>query len=160
VFLLNEHRSQNVLIQPMLRRAHSLVLGGGAAAMYMASVGAEFYLVTLLLQTAKHYTPLQAGVAFLPLAMMVTIGSMAAGRATRRRSAFTVLGAGFTIATIGLAWLALTLHGDSYVVDLLPGLLLSGFGHGIIYTSMFIVGTHEIPAEHQGAAGAVLTTAQ
>jgi MFS family permease len=159
-FLWNERASRNVLIQPILRRSRALALGAGAAALYMASVGAEFYLVTLLLQSARHYMPLQAGLAFLPLAAMVAFGSMAAGRAAQRHSALNVLVGGFTIAATGLVWLALALHGDSYVINLLPGMLLSGFGHGIIYISMFIVGTHETPAEHQGAAGAAMTTAQ
>jgi hypothetical protein len=34
--------------------------------------------------------------------------------------------------------------GDSYAVDLLPGLVLGGFGHGVVYTSMFIMGTHDV----------------
>jgi predicted MFS family arabinose efflux permease len=54
----------------------------------------------------------------------------------------------------------LALGGDSYLTDLLPGLLISGFGHGVIYTSMFIIGTRDVPAHHQGAAGSLLTTSQ
>jgi len=159
-FILNEHMSQRVLIERVLRRTRSLGVGAAATALYMASVGSEFYLVTLLLQSAKGYTPLQAGLAFLPLAVMVTGGNMAAGRAVRTCSAPTVLIGGFTIAASGLVWLSLALYGDSYLVDLLPGLLISGCGHGVIYTSMFIIGTHDVPAAHQGAAGALLTTAQ
>jgi MFS family permease len=71
-----------------------------------------------------------------------------------------VLVAGFAIAAAGLLWLSFTLRGDSYVVDLLPGILLSGYGHGVIYTSMFVIGTHDVPPAHQGTAGALLTTAQ
>lgn len=159
-FILNERRSQSVLVEHVLRCTRSLGIGSAATALYMASVGSEFYLVTLLLQAAKGYTPLQAGLAFLPLAVMVTGGNMAAGRAARRFQAPAVLVAGFTIATIGLVWLSLTLHGDAYIADLLPGLLISGFGHGVIYTSMFIVGTHDVPSAYQGAAGALLTTSQ
>jgi EmrB/QacA subfamily drug resistance transporter len=159
-FLLDERTAQRVLVERILRRTRSLRIGSAATALYMASVGSEFYLVTLLLQSAKHYTPLQAGISFLPLAVMVTVGSTAAGHVARRVSASTALTAGFTIAAVGLIWLALTLHGDAYVVGLLPGLLLSGFGHGVIYTSMFIVGTHDVPPTHQGAAGALLTTSQ
>ena len=131
-----------------------------ATALYMASVGSEFYLLTLLLQAMKHYTPLQAGLAFLPLAVMVTAGSTTAGRAVRRLDPGTVLVAGFALATVGLAWLSLALNGNSYAADLLPGLILSGFGHGVIYTSMFIIGTHDVPPAHQGTAGALLTTSQ
>ncbi|HEY0692521.1 MAG TPA: hypothetical protein VGD71_26200 [Kribbella sp.] len=38
------------------------------------------------------------------------------------------------IAAVGLLWLAVTLNGSSYAGSLLPGLLLSGLGHGVIYT--------------------------
>ncbi|GAA2085047.1 MFS transporter [Actinomadura alba] len=159
-FVRNERRSRNVLIEPVLRRTPSLRAGAAATALYMASVGSEFYLLTLLLQSAKGYPPLRAGLAFLPLALMVTAGSTAAGRAMRRFGAASVLVAGFVIATSGLLWLSLTLSGDTYAVDLLPGVLLSGFGHGVVYTSMFVIGTHDVPATHQGTAGALLTTSQ
>ncbi len=159
-FAVNEVRSRHVLIERVLRGTRSLGVGSVAAALYMASVGSEFYLVTLLLQAAKGYEPLAAGLAFLPLAAMVTAGSMLAGRAVRRLPAHAVLAAGFAVATVGLGWLALALHGDSYATHLLPGLLLSGAGHGMIYTSMFIIGTGDVPAEHQGTAGALITTSQ
>jgi MFS family permease len=159
-FVHNERTARAVLIEPVLRRIGSLRVGAAATALYMASVGSEFYLLTLLLQEAKGYPPLRAGLAFLPLAVLVTAGSTTAGRAVRRFTPSTVLTIGFAIATVGLLWLSVTLHGDSYAVDLLPGLLLSGFGHGLIYTSMFIIGTRDVPAAHQGTAGALLTTSQ
>ncbi len=159
-FVRNERMSRNVLIEPVLRRTASLRIGALATALYMASVGSEFYLLTLLLQSMKGYPPLRAGLAFLPLAVMVTVGSTAAGSAVRRLGPATVLAAGFSIATFGLAWLVITLPGSSYMGDLLPGLILSGFGHGVIYTSMFIIGTHDVPAAHHGTAGALLTTSQ
>jgi EmrB/QacA subfamily drug resistance transporter len=159
-FVRMENTARNVLIEPVLRRTPSLRIGAAATALYMASVGSEFYLLTLLLQAMKGYTPLQAGLAFLPLALMVTAGSTTAGRAVRRLAPATVLMAGFATAAVGLLWLSLTLQGDSYAIDLLPGLALSGFGHGVIYTSMFIIGTHDVPSAHQGTAGALLTTSQ
>ncbi|HEX4357748.1 MAG TPA: MFS transporter [Pseudonocardia sp.] len=159
-FVVNERLARAVLIGPALRRIPSLRVGAAATALYMASVGSEFYLLTLLLQAVKGYSPLAAGLAFLPLALLVTAGSTSAGRAVRRFAPATVLAAGFALATVGLLWLALALRGDSYAVDLLPGLLLSGFGHGMIYTSMFVIGTRDVPAEHQGTAGALLTTSQ
>jgi hypothetical protein len=39
----------------------------------------------------------------------------------------------------------------------LLGLLLSGLGHGVIYTVTFIIGSREAPAAHQGTADALLT---
>ncbi|GLY82509.1 MFS transporter [Actinoallomurus iriomotensis] len=160
MFVRNERVSPNVLIEHVLRRTRSLRSGATATALYMASVGSEFYLLTLLLQTTKGYSPFEAGAAFLPMAAMVTLGNTAAGRAVRRIGADGVLVGGFAIATAGLLWLSLGLSGPSYAADLLPGLLISGFGHGVIYTGMFIIGTHDVSPEHQGTAGALLTTSQ
>jgi MFS family permease len=159
-FLRNEARSANPLVEPALRHNGSVRAGVVAAALYMASVGSEFYVLTLLLQTAKHYSPLRAGLAFLPLAAMVTAGSTATGRAMRRISPATALTAGFLIALAGLIWLSATVRGNAYVADMLPGLILSGFGHGVIYTATFIIGSRDVPAVHHGTAGALLTTAQ
>ncbi len=158
-FVRNESRSSNALIERALRSTGSLKAGAAATALYMASVGSEFYVLTLLLQSQKGYTPFQAGLAFVPLAVLVTIGNTAAERSVRRYGPATVLAAGFVIAAAGLLWLALALHG-SYAGGLLPGLLLSGFGHGVIYTSMFIIGTHDVAPAQQGTAGALLTTSQ
>ncbi len=157
-FVRNERSAP--LVEPALRRIRTLRAGAVATALYMASVGSEFYLLTLLLQSMKGYDALRAGLAFLPLAVLVTAGNAAAGRALRALAPATVLAAGFATATAGLCWLSLALHGDSYAADLLPGLLLSGFGHGVVYTSMFVIGTQDVPATHQGTAGALLTTSQ
>ena len=149
-FVVIENTARAVLIERALRRTRSLRLGAAATALYMASAGSEFYLVTLLLQERQGYPPLRAGLAFLPLALMITAGSMMAGRAARRLTAAAVLACGFTLAAIGLGWLALALPGGSYLLDLLPGLVISGFGHGLIYTSMFILGTRDVPARPPG----------
>ena len=159
-FVGNERRSPNALVAPSLRRTRSLRVGLIATALYMASVGSEFYLVTLLVQSERGYSPVQAGLAFLPLALLITVGNTLAGRLLQRVSAPTVLMAGFMTAAVGLGWLVPTLDGSSYAGHLLPGLLLSGLGHGLIYTAMFVIGTSDVPAHQQGTAGALLTTTQ
>jgi MFS family permease len=159
-FVHTERTARAVLIEPALRATASLRTGAAATALYMASVGSEFYLLTLLLQQLKGYDPLGAGLAFLPLAVTVTAGNLLAGRALRYLSAPAVLLGGFALATVGLAWLSITLAGTDYAADLLPGLVLSGLGHGVIYTSMFVIGTHDVPDAQQGTSGALLTTSQ
>ena len=159
-FATNERRSTNALIAPALRRTRSLRLGAVATALYMASVGSEFYLVTLLVQSVRSYSPVQAGLAFLPLAVLITVGNALSGRLTHRTSPDVVLAGGFVVAAVGLGWLMVSLDGGSYAGHLLPGLVLSGLGHGLIYTAMFVIGTSDVPAYQQGTAGALLTTAQ
>ena len=126
----------------------------------MASVGTEFFLVTLFLQDQRNYSALAAGIAFLPLAAMVTAGNIAAGKLIAARSAKYTLALGFSIAAAGLILLALSLGIESFWLGLLPGFVISGFGHGVIYTAMFVIGTSDAPQDAQGAAGSLITTAQ
>jgi MFS family permease len=159
VVFLRHERGEAPLIARALRATRSIRIGAAATALYMASVGSEFYLVTLLLQQVHGYTPLQAGFGFLPLAATVTFGNMLAGRLITKHRVARVLVAGFAIAAVGLALLATTGSG-SYATGVVPGLLISGLGHGIIYTSMFALGTSDVPPGLEGGAGAVLTTSQ
>jgi len=158
-FLINEHRSANPLIERPLRRLACLRAGSGAAALYMASVGTEFFLVTLFLQEHRGYLPLAAGLAFLPLAVMVTVGNVAAGRLIEARGVRVTLSLGFGIAAAGLVLLAFCLGIESFWIGLLPGFLISGLGHGVIYTALFVLGTSDAPgipghrrrADHYGS---------
>ncbi|WP_211225509.1 MFS transporter [Amycolatopsis nigrescens] len=152
-FVHHEKTARDVLIEPVLRRIRALLVGAAATACYMAGAGSAYYLLTLFLQSARGYSPLQAGLAFLPLALMVTVGSATAGRALRRFDPAGVLIAGFATAGLGLLLLALA------PVSLI-GLVISGLGNGIVFTSMFVLGTRDVPPEHHGTAGALLTTAQ
>lgn len=159
-FLWMESTSDNVLVARTLRRSRSLRIGSAATALYMASVGSEFYLLTLLFQEVRDYSPVWAGLAFAPLTAVVTVGNLIAAQVMRKHSADTALAIGFATAVIGLGWLALASYQGSYVVQLLGGLLLSGVGHGIIFTSMFSIGTRDVSPAHQGIAAALLTTSQ
>ncbi|MFI5910709.1 MFS transporter [Dactylosporangium sp. NPDC051541] len=148
------------LIRPVVRlRPRSLRTGSLAAALYMASVGSEFYVVTLMLQNRDGYQPLEAGLAFLPLAVLVTVGSSLTERLVRRFGLTPTLAGGFATAALGLGLLAATARG-TYVIGVLPGLLISGAAHGVIYTAMFVLGGRDVPAERQSSAGATMTTAQ
>ncbi|MDJ0318690.1 MFS transporter [Arthrobacter antibioticus] len=159
-FLFNERRSDSPLIERPLRKLHALRAGTIAAGLYMASVGTEFFLVTLYLQEQRGYSALAAGIAFLPLAAMVTAGNVVAGKLIVSNSVQRVLGLGFAISAGGLLLLAVSLGIDNFWLGLLPGFLLSGFGHGLIYTAMFVLGTSDAPQESQGAAGSLITTSQ
>jgi MFS family permease len=160
VFAVNERKSAAPLVERQLRKLTALRSGATAAGLYMASVGTEFFLVTLYLQEQRGYSALAAGVAFLPLAIMVTVGNVVAGKIIANKSVKFVLGLGFAIASFGLLLLALSLGVDNFWVGLLPGFLISGFGHGVIYTAMFVLGTSDAPQASQGAAGSLITTAQ
>ncbi|MET8729289.1 MFS transporter [Streptomyces parvus] len=161
LFVVQERTSRQPLVAPVLRRTRSLVVGCGSSALYMASVaGVEFYLVTLLLQDGRGYEPLAAGIAFLPLAACITLGNVLAGRLLNILDVRRTLTLAFVIGAAGLILLGLSTSSHDYLTALLPGLVVSGLGHGMIYTSMFVGGTRDVADHNQGVAGAMMTTTQ
>lgn len=131
------------------------------AALYMASFGAEFYLVTLYLQEVRDYSALAAGMAFLPLAGTITVGNTVAGRLAGRVPLRRLLSMAFLTGAAGLLVLALAVGAEGgYVPGILPGLLLSGLGQGMAFTAMFITGTRDLPQASNATGSALVTTAQ
>ncbi|MFD9319349.1 MFS transporter [Streptomyces sp. NPDC060053] len=161
LFTLRERGSGQPLVDPVLRRTRSLVMGCCSSALYMASVaGVEFYLVTLFLQDGRGYAPLAAGIAFLPLAACITFGNMIAGKLVGVLGVRRCLTLAFVVGAAGLVLLGLSARHHGYLVAMLPGLVVSGLGHGMIYTSMFVGGTRDVEDRNQGVAGALMTTTQ
>ncbi|MFV2009862.1 MULTISPECIES: MFS transporter [unclassified Micromonospora] len=159
-FVTHERRSRHPLVDPLLRRTRSLLVGCGATALYMASVGNQFFVVTLLLQQLRGYGPIAAGLAFLPMAVAIAVANSVAPRLVNAIGARRTLALAFATNTVGLLLMAAQVHGDSYLVHLLPGLLITGFGHGITYVSMFIAGTADVEDRNQGVGSALMTTSQ
>ncbi|MFF1543789.1 MFS transporter [Streptomyces sp. NPDC058291] len=161
LFALRERGSARPLVDPVLRRTRSLLMGCCSSALYMASVaGVEFYLVTLLLQDGRGYAPLAAGIAFLPLAACITLGNMIAGKLLGALGVRRCLTLAFAVGAAGLVLLGLSARHHGYAAAMLPGLVVSGLGHGMIYTSMFVGGTRDVDDRNQGVAGALMTTTQ
>jgi Major Facilitator Superfamily len=149
------------LVPRALLRVRTLQVACLVAALYMASFGAEFYLVTLYLQDVRAYSALAAGMAFLPLAGAIVVGNTVAGRLAGSLPLRRLLSAAFLTGAVGLLVLALAVGNDGgYAPGLLPGLLLSGFGQGTAFTGMFITGTRDLPQESNGIGSALVTTAQ
>ncbi|MCX7206817.1 MAG: MFS transporter [Proteobacteria bacterium] len=159
-FYYVEARSTAPLISPLLWKIPNLKTGCLASALYMAGVGTEFYMVTLLLQEVYGYDVLSTGLLFLPLSLTIILGNILAGRWIGRLAAKYVLAAGFMLGAVGLLLLALSAHANNYWLYIFPALMISGLGHGMIYTAKFVVGIEGVSEVQQGSASALMVTAQ
>lgn len=149
-------------LPPALTRAQlgrrTFVVACATAAVFMGSAGAEFYVVTLMMDDVHHYSAAMAGVAFLPLAAAASLGSAPTSRLIRRVGAARMLAQGFAIGSLSLAVLLPMRVAGSYVLAV-PGLVISGFGQGVAYTATFSIGTSALDDE-QGIGPALITTVQ
>lgn len=159
-FVAVEARTAQPLLALGLFRSPSLT-GANVATLLMSPViiGVNFFL-TLYLQQVLGFSPLQTGLAFLPLTAVSAAASIIAARLVARAGAHRLLLAGLLALAAGAALLTRLPADGSYLSDALPGLLLVAVGPGPSFTVGTIIATAGVPADRQGAASGVLSTSQ
>ena len=138
VFALLERRTDTPLLR--VERLADRAVGGGLFLMLAAagSIFGLFLLSSMYLQNVLGMGPLSTGFAFIPLALAAGVGAHAAGHITSKHGIRGPLAAAFLIAAAGMTLLAHVGENGSYVADVLPGMLVAGFGLGIAVVSVSI----------------------
>jgi MFS family permease len=111
-------------------------------------------------QEILGYSPLRAGLAFLPVTAGIVIGAGVAQQLIRRLGVRNVAVAGVVIAAAGLAVLTqLPVHG-SYLGNLMSGLFPMSIGMGLTFVPITLLGTGAVTGEDAGLASGLFNTAQ
>ncbi|GII95634.1 MFS transporter [Sinosporangium siamense] len=137
-------------------RAFSASVAGDMIAIF-AMVGALFFL-SLYLQFVLGWSPLQAGLAQLPVAVTSVIGGLIASRLVGRWGRARVVATGLGTASVGLAVLVRLGASDGYPV-ILTALILIGIGVSISFTVTADTILATAPKERAGAAASIAETA-
>jgi EmrB/QacA subfamily drug resistance transporter len=137
-FAVFERRTDTPLLR--VERLVDRAVGGGLFLMLAAagSIFGLFLLSSMYLQNVLGMGPLTTGLAFIPLALAAGAGAHAAGHITSKHGVRGPLAAAFLIAAAGMTLLAHVGENGSYVADVLPGMLVAGFGLGIAVVSVSI----------------------
>ncbi|ALM18667.1 MFS transporter [Mycobacteroides abscessus] len=157
VFIRHQQRSKNPLLP--LRVVCDRTRGAAFLAMFFASAGLFGVVLSLLyyLQRCLHLAPLWAGVAFLPFSATVVFASTLGNSfILPRLDGRTVLIAGGVTSAFGLLMLS---HIDShanYYTAILPGLVIGGFGKGLIFGASTHGAATGIRPEESGIASATV----
>jgi MFS family permease len=140
-------------------RARRVALGAMFA---VASVVVGYvYFVTLYMQRVLGFSPLRAGLGLLPATLTVLVTSTwLARRLAARYGARAVLAAGLASIGLGQAWLTQLAPSGSYLVNVLPGLLLTSFGMGLLFPTAAVLATAGVAPGDRGLAGGLLAAAQ
>lgn len=156
---------QRVVRNPMLPPGVLADRGRLGANLVMLLMGAgqlaTFYFLTLYMQSIKQYPPMLTGLAYLPFAIGIGIGSGVAGpRLQARTSTRTTLAAGLTVAAVAMVWFSLLTPDQHALVTLLPAQLVAGIGLGIGFVAATISGVQGVAAHDAGIASGLVNTSQ
>jgi EmrB/QacA subfamily drug resistance transporter len=157
LFLFFEVRQERPMFDLTLFRKPTFAGASLVAFGVSASLFAMFLYLTLYIQNVLGYSPLQTGLRFLPITAMGLVVAPIAGRLTARFPPRWFLGGGVLFVGVGL----LLMHGvgaHSSWTDLLPGLLLAGFGLGLVNPSLAQVAIGVVPPARAGMASGINNT--
>jgi EmrB/QacA subfamily drug resistance transporter len=159
-FLVVESRVQSPLMPLGLLRRRNLATANCVGVLWAAAMFAWFFLSALYLQLVLGYSPLQVGLAFLPANLIMAALSIGlSARLVMRFGIKLPLAAGLTIAALGLALLARTpVHGH-YALDVLPSMILLGFGAGTAFNPVLMAAMGEVEPSEAGLASGIVNTA-
>jgi EmrB/QacA subfamily drug resistance transporter len=159
-FVAIERRSSAPLVRLNIFRIRSLAVSNLVMLLVGSGMFAMFFFSSIYVQEILGYSPLDAGLAFLPVTAGIMVGAGSSQVLIRRFGVRPVAVVGMTIAATGLALLTTVSATGSYAGDLLPGLIPMSIGMGLTFVPLTLMATTNVDSSDAGLASGVFNTAQ
>ena len=158
-FLTIESRVRAPLMPLRLFRLRNLSTASVVGVLWAAAMFAWFFMTALYLQLVLGYSPLQIGLAFLP--GNVIMGALSIGLSAKLVMRYGIrkpLATGLLIASAGLALLVRAPVDGTFVVDVLPSMILLGLGAGMAFNPVLLAAMGDVDPAEAGLASGVVNT--
>ncbi len=119
-----------------------------------------FFFLTLFVQNVLGFSPLEAGLAFLPVSAVIAVSAGMTSRFLPVYGPKPFMVAGGLFAAAGLAWLTLTDVHSTYAGSVLGPMLVFSFGMGMEFVSLTLMALSNVPVQETGAASGLLNATQ
>lgn len=159
-FIVNEKRVKHPLVPLSIFKIRNVVGANLMMAPIYGTMLGIFFMITLYVQSVLHYTPVQAGLAFLPMPIVLGFMSTRIPKLVARYGYKRFLIIGPLLVAAGLVWLTQLSVGGNYLASLLPALLIIPFGIGMTFMPIIAAATSGVPAHEAGLASGLITTSQ
>jgi EmrB/QacA subfamily drug resistance transporter len=157
-FVANELRARNPLVPLSILRVKGVAAADATQMVALAGFLPMFFFLTLYMQTVLGYSPIQTGVAYLPLTGGFIIAASISSQLFARIGTKPVVLLGAVITAGGLYWLSRIPVDGSYVSDILPGLLTVSIGMGGVFTGLTTAANAGVDQDKAGLAAGLLNT--
>ncbi|WP_097878560.1 MFS transporter, partial [Streptomyces sp. ms184] len=125
-----------------------------------AALFGMFFFLTLFVQNVLDFSPLRAGLAFLPVSAVIAVSAGLTSQLLPRWGPKPFMVVGALLAAIGLGWLTLTDVHSSYLGSILGPMLVFGFGMGMQFVSLTLMAVSGVAPREAGAASGILNATQ
>jgi EmrB/QacA subfamily drug resistance transporter len=160
-FYMIERRTKAPLVPfPGIFRIRTITGVNVTAVLVAASLFSMFFFISLYMQQVLGFSALEAGLAYLPLAVGIIITAGASAGLVTRFGFKPVLVAGLVVTAGGLVWFSQVSPDGSYVSDILFPSLLAAIGLGLAFVSMTVAAVSGVEGHEAGLASGLINTSQ
>jgi EmrB/QacA subfamily drug resistance transporter len=160
LFVLNESRARQPITPLRLFADPSRSGSYLARLLLVAGMMGMFFFLTQFLQDILGFSPLRAGIAFLPMTVMVFSVSRAAPRLMQAAGPKVLMMAGLVPVIVALGWLSRVSPGTSYWTGVFGPLVLLGAGMGTVFVPLTTASLTGVRPEDSGAASSMVNVMQ
>jgi EmrB/QacA subfamily drug resistance transporter len=157
LFLIAERAQERPMLDLTLFRRPAFTGAAIVAFALSGSIFAMFLYLTLYIQNVLGFSPLQAGLRFLPITLLSFAVAPVAGKLSVRVPVRLLLGTGLLLVSAGL--FAMTaVDATSGWTALIPGFALAGVGIGLVNPPLAAAAIGVVPPERSGMASGINST--
>jgi EmrB/QacA subfamily drug resistance transporter len=160
VFTMIERRSDAPLVPFSIFRKRTLTGANVVGLMVGGSLFAMFFFITLYMQQVLGYSPIKAGLSYLPLSVAIILSAGVASQLVTRIGFKPVLVVGLALVAGGLVWFSQISVGGGFTTDILGPSLLAAVGLGFAFVTTTIAAVSGIEDREQGLASGLINTSQ
>ncbi|WP_328836702.1 MFS transporter [Streptomyces europaeiscabiei] len=125
-----------------------------------AAMFGMFFFIVLFVQNVLRYTPIEAGLAFLPVTVAIVTGAGLSQRFLPVLGPKPFMVAGSTMVVLGLGWQTFISPDSSYVGGVLGPMVVFGFGMGLNFVTLTLTAVSGVAQHEAGAASGLLNVTQ
>ena len=156
-FVIQQARRAKPMLDVRLFRIPAFTGTQVAAFALSASIFAMFLYLTLYLQNILDYSPLQAGLRFLPISCLAFISAPISGKLSAQVPIRLLMGGGLALVAVSL-WLMTGLTPTSSWTALLPGFIIGGLGIGVVNPALATSAISTVRREQAGVGSGINAT--
>jgi len=159
-FVAVELRSAAPLVPFRIFRLRTLTGANVVGLLVGGSLFSMFFFITLYMQQVLGYSPIHAGLSYLPLALMIIVASGVASQLVTKIGFKPVLAMGMGLIALALVWFSQVSVGGGYLTDILGPSLVAALGLGFAFVTTTIAAVSGVREQESGLASGLINTTQ
>lgn len=154
-FVIVEERERHPMMETSLFRSRQFSAANGMTLLVYAALGGMSFFLTLQLQTVLGYSPLAAGVATLPITIIMFFLAKRGGALAARIGPRIPMALGPIVCAVGIALISQVGFDSSYWLNIFPGVVIFGLGLALLVAPLTATVLAAAPDQNAGIASGV-----